>query len=185
MCCYFRHGFPCKATMLVSLENSCSVCYGKVTYSGTVFMKTVTVHPWTFIKHALPSVFWKDFSILGGSKIFGDFFHYEENSSMGYVACVKDCMVGSICPEVFCEKGVLKNFTKFKGKHLCWRPFFNQVVGRSSTLLKNGRQHRCFPSNFVKFLRIPFSQNTSGQLLLHCVFRICSWLINFLQYRQS
>ena len=26
--------------------------------------------------------------------------------------------------------------------------------------------HRCFPANFGKFLRIPFSQNTSGRLLL-------------------
>ena len=23
-------------------------------------------------------------------------------------------------PELFCEKGVLKNFAKFTGKHLCW-----------------------------------------------------------------
>ena len=27
--------------------------------------------------------------------------------------------------------------------------------------------HRCFPVNFAKFLRIPFSQNTSGRLLLN------------------
>ena len=51
-------------------------------------------------------------------------------------------------PEVFRRKGVLRNFTKFTGKHLChlW--------------------HRCFPVNFVKFLRTSFLQNTCGQLLL-------------------
>ena len=25
----------------------------------------------------------------------------------------------SSCPEVFCEKGVLRNFAKFTGRHLC------------------------------------------------------------------
>ena len=49
-------------------------------------------------------------------------------------------------PEVFCKKGVLRNFAKFAGKHLC------------QTLLFNKRRlwHRCFPVNFVKFLRTPF-----------------------------
>ena len=32
-------------------------------------------------------------------------------------------------PEVFCEKGVLRNFTKFTGKHLCQSLFFNKVAG--------------------------------------------------------
>ena len=29
--------------------------------------------------------------------------------------------------EVFYKKGVLKNFPKFAGKHLCWSFFFNKV----------------------------------------------------------
>ena len=45
------------------------------------------------------------------------------------------------------KKGVLKNFSKFTGKHLCQSFFFNKVPG--------GR-HRCFPVNFAKFLRTPF-----------------------------
>ena len=44
----------------------------------------------------------------------------------------------SNCLQVFCKKDVLRNFTKFTGKHLCQR------------------WHRCFPVNFVKFLRTPF-----------------------------
>ena len=32
-------------------------------------------------------------------------------------------------PEVFCEKGVLRNFAKFTGKHLCQSLFFNKVAG--------------------------------------------------------
>ena len=35
----------------------------------------------------------------------------------------------SSLPEMFCKKGVLKNFAKFTGKHLCQSLFFNKVVG--------------------------------------------------------
>ena len=31
--------------------------------------------------------------------------------------------------EVFCEKGVLKNFVKFIGKHLCQSLIFNKTAG--------------------------------------------------------
>ena len=60
--------------------------------------------------------------------------------------------------------GVLKNFEKLTGK--CQSLFFNQVTGfRPATLLKKRLWHRCFLMSFVKFLRTPFLQNTSGQLL--------------------
>ena len=40
-------------------------------------------------------------------------------------------------PEVFCKKGVLRNFVKFTGKQLCQSLFFNKVVGpRPATLFK-------------------------------------------------
>ena len=40
-------------------------------------------------------------------------------------------------PEVFCKKGVLRNFTKFTGKRLCQSLFFNKVAGLwAATLLK-------------------------------------------------
>ena len=40
-------------------------------------------------------------------------------------------------PEVFCKKGVLRNFAKFTGKELCRSLFFNKVAGlRPATLLK-------------------------------------------------
>ena len=32
-------------------------------------------------------------------------------------------------PEVFCKKGILRNFPKFSGKHLCQGLFFNKVAG--------------------------------------------------------
>ena len=53
-------------------------------------------------------------------------------------------MCKSSRPEVLCKKGVLRNFTKFAGKHLFLRP---------ATLLKKRLWHRCFRVNFMKFLR--------------------------------
>ena len=58
---------------------------------------------------------------------------------------------------MFCKKGVLRNFIKFTGKHLCQNLFFDTVADlRPATLLKNRLWHRCFPVNFSKFLRTPF-----------------------------
>ena len=60
-------------------------------------------------------------------------------------------------PEVFCKKGVLRNFAKFTEKHLCQSLFFNKVAGlRPATLLKKRLWHRCFSVNFAKFLRTSF-----------------------------
>ena len=47
-------------------------------------------------------------------------------------------------PEVFFEKGVLRNFAKFTGKYLCQSLFFNYVAGlglwtTASGLLKDSR----------------------------------------------
>ena len=73
------------------------------------------------------------------------------------------------------KKGVLRNFAKLTGKHQCQRVFFNKVAGfRSATLLKKIFLHRCFPVNFARFLRTPLLQNTSGRLLLNCVYRTYS-----------
>ena len=58
---------------------------------------------------------------------------------------IKSCYIRSNRPEVFCNKDVLRNFTKFTGKHLCQRLW-----------------QTCFSVNFAKFLRTTFLQNTSG-----------------------
>ena len=78
---------------------------------------------------------------------------------------------------MFCEKGVPRNFTKITGKQLCQSLFFkqlcqglsfNKVAGLGpATLLKKRLWHRCFPVNFVKFLRIPFLTEHLWLLLLH------------------
>ena len=66
-------------------------------------------------------------------------------------------------PEVFCKKSVLRNFTKFTGKHLYQGLFFYKVADlRPATILKKRLWHRSLLFNFVKFLRTPLLQNTSG-----------------------
>ena len=58
--------------------------------------------------------------------------------------------------EMFCRKGVLRNFEKFTEKHLCQSLLFNKVAGlRTVTLLKKRFWYRCFPVNFSKFLKAP------------------------------
>ena len=71
-------------------------------------------------------------------------------------------------PDVFCKKGVLRNFAKITGKHLCPSVFFNKVAGlRPASFLKKRLWHRCFPVNFVNFLRTPFLIEHLWWLLLH------------------
>ena len=70
-------------------------------------------------------------------------------------------------PEVFSEKGVLRNFAKFTGKHLCQCLFFNKVAGLSlQPYIKKRLWHGCFPTNFAKFLRTPFVTEHLCRLLL-------------------
>ena len=60
-------------------------------------------------------------------------------------------------PQVFCKKGVFRNFAKLTGNHLCQSLFFNTDAALGPTiLLKKRLWHRCFPVNFTKFLRTPF-----------------------------
>ena len=57
-------------------------------------------------------------------------------------------------PEVFCKKGVLRNFAKFTGKHLCQSFFFNKVSGpRTATLLKKRLWRSVFSCEFCEISR--------------------------------
>ena len=52
--------------------------------------------------------------------------------------------------------GVLKNFTNFTGKHLCWIFF-----------IKKWLQHSCFPEKYAKFLRTLTLRNICERRLAH------------------
>ena len=44
-------------------------------------------------------------------------------------------------PEVFCKKGVLRNFAKFTGKHLCQSLFLNKVAGLRPEIFTKGKKY--------------------------------------------
>ena len=83
------------------------------------------------------------------------------------------------------KKGILRNFTKFTGKHLRQSLFFNNVAGlRPATLFQRKLLHSCFPVNFAKFSRTFFLQNTSGQLIL-CFMEFSDWEILLQNFKKS
>ena len=64
----------------------------------------------------------------------------------GWPGSKHDIQIQKHPPEVFCKKGVLRNFAKFTGKTLCHNLFLNKVAGlRPATLLKRRLWHRRFP----------------------------------------
>ena len=68
------------------------------------------------------------------------------------------------------KKGVIGNFAKSTGKHLCQSLFFNKVTGlRPATLFKERLWHWLFFVSFGKFPRKAFLQNTSGRLLMNFI----------------
>ena len=55
------------------------------------------------------------------------------------------------------QNRVVKIFAKFTEQHLCWSLFLIKLQPSGLELfLKKKLQHRCFPLNFVKFIRTPF-----------------------------
>ena len=68
---------------------------------------------------------------------------------------------------MFCKKGVLRIAQNSK-ENTCARVSFLiklQACLRPATFFKKRLLHRCFPVNFAKFPRTPFSKNTSRLLL--------------------
>ena len=70
-------------------------------------------------------------------------------------------------PNLFCEKGVLRTFANFTGKHLRQTLFFNKVAGNACNFIQKRLWRKCFPVKFAKFLRTPFFTEQLWWLLLH------------------
>ena len=69
---------------------------------------------------------------------------------------------------------------------MCQSLFFNKVAClRPVTLLEKRLWRKCFPLNFVKFLRTPLLRNTSGQLLLLFGFHSLYQLLHSQVYRND
>ena len=66
---------------------------------------------------------------------------------------------------MFCEKKVFLEISQNSQENTCARDSF-LIKLQACNFIKKESLYRCFPVNFAKFLRTPFLQNTSGQLLL-------------------
>ena len=83
--------------------------------------------------------------------------------------------------------GVLRNFENLQ-ENTCVRvSFFNKVAGlRPATLWKKKLWHRCFPVNYVRFLRTPFLTEYLRWLLLNSALAIQDEMVNcFTRYRRK
>ena len=63
--------------------------------------------------------------------------------------------------ELFRKKGVLRNFTKFTGKHLCQGLFFNKVAGLRQALTEHLRWPLLTAENLLKTCSYDFKSLTS------------------------
>ena len=70
--------------------------------------------------------------------------------------------------EVFCKKGVLRNFTKFTGKHLCHSLFFNKVAGSACNFIKKETLAQVFFCEFSKISSNIFSYRTPLLQIENC-----------------
>ena len=89
---------------------------------------------------------------------------------------------------MFYKKGVLRNFVKFTGRHLCQSLYFNKVAAtllatsffNKATLLKKRLWCRSFPMNFAKFLRTPsLTEHLQWLLLTPAQMFICNFSESF------
>ena len=60
----------------------------------------------------------------------------------------------------FCKKGVLENFAKFTGKHLCQSPFFNKVAGLRPATFKKETLVQVFSYEFCEIFKNTFFHRT-------------------------
>ena len=87
---------------------------------------------------------------------------------------------------MFCSKGVLRNFTKFTGKHLCQRLFFNKVADGACNFIKKETLAQVFSCEFYKTSKNSFFCRTPlvaafGSSGLQMFFKI-SVLENFAKF---
>ena len=67
----------------------------------------------------------------------------------------------------FSIRKLLIRFSNILRKTLVFESLFNEVAGlQACNFIKKKLQHRCFPVNIAKFLRIPILRNSWKQLFL-------------------
>ena len=81
-------------------------------------------------------------------------------------------------PEVFCKKGVLRNFTKFTGKHLC-----QSLLPEACNFIKKETLPQVFSCEFCKiskntfFYRTPLeAASAKSWYSEHCLYRFFEYI---------
>ena len=118
------------------LRTGCYCCLSNFTWNQlcwSFFFSKVKLHDWgspTFLRKQLTAS-----DMVLNTPLSHKLSTYYYNADV----CKDPNDYRSSLPEVFCKKGVLKNFTKFTGKHLCQNLFFNKVAGLQACnfILKN------------------------------------------------
>ena len=59
-------------------------------------------------------------------------------------------------PEVFCKKGILRNFAKLTGKNLCQSLSFNNVAGEACNFIKKETLVQLFSCEFCDISKNTF-----------------------------
>ena len=85
--------------------------------------------------------------------LFSNFQKREGETSPLPPSSYAPCPTRSSRPEVFCKKGVLRNFAKFTGKHLCHIFFLISCRPEACNFINKETLARV---NFAKFLITPF-----------------------------
>ena len=92
--------------------------------------------------------------------------HTQKNDHYKFLLEFRNCSCNTNFLPLFTKqppKAILKNFTIYTGKHLCWCLFL--IKFETCNAVKKRLQLRCFPVNIAKFLRTPILKN------------ICKWLL--------
>ena len=102
-----------------------------------------------------------------------------------YVTCMchfsSHSPVRSSRPDVFCKKGILSNFAKFTGKHLCHSLFFNKVADLRPATITKETLTQVFSCEFREISKNTFFHRTPLVTVSdHCLF--LSVLLNHLPY---
>ena len=80
-------------------------------------------------------------------------------------------IIRSSRPEVFCEKGVLRNFAKFTEKHLCQSLFFSKATGGACNFIKKEALAQVFSREFCEISENTFFYRTPllAASVLYCL----------------
>ena len=109
------------------------------------------------------------------------------NGKLHVLCSVMNCWIKRILCKIFksshqrcfVRKDILRNFAKFKGKHLCQS--LRPAAEAYNFIIKETLAQVFSYVSFAKFLRTPFLQNTSGRLLpdvlLSKEFQQSRWLL--------